>query len=39
MKRQVYFISDGTTITAQTLGKSLLNQFEQIDFELIILSI
>lgn len=32
MKRQVYFISDGTAITAETLGKSLLTQFDQITF-------
>ena len=37
MKRQVYFISDGTAITAETLGKSLLTQFEQIEFEFITL--
>ncbi|MEZ5524108.1 MAG: pyruvate, water dikinase regulatory protein [Pseudomonadales bacterium] len=33
MKRRVYFISDGTAITAETLGKSLLTQFEQVSFE------
>lgn len=33
MKRQVYFISDGTAITAETLGKSLLTQFEQVEFD------
>lgn len=37
MKRQVYFISDGTAITAETLGKSLLTQFEQVEFEFITL--
>lgn len=37
MKRQVYFISDSTAITAETLGKSLLTQFEKIDFEFITL--
>lgn len=37
MKRHVYFISDGTAITAETLGKSLLTQFEQIEFEFITL--
>lgn len=33
MKRSVFFISDGTGITAETLGHSLLSQFEGIDFE------
>lgn len=33
MKRQVYFISDGTAITAETLGKSLLAQFDDVDFD------
>lgn len=33
MKRTVFFISDGTGITAETLGHSLLAQFESIDFE------
>lgn len=33
MKRQAFFISDGTGITAETLGHSLLSQFESIDFE------
>jgi [pyruvate, water dikinase]-phosphate phosphotransferase / [pyruvate, water dikinase] kinase len=37
MKRQVYFISDGTAITAETLGKSLLTQFEQVEFEFVTL--
>lgn len=32
MKRQAFFISDGTGITAETLGHSLLAQFESIDF-------
>lgn len=32
MKRYVFFISDGTGITAQSLGVSLLTQFETIDF-------
>jgi [pyruvate, water dikinase]-phosphate phosphotransferase / [pyruvate, water dikinase] kinase len=32
-KRTVFFISDGTGITAENLGKSLLTQFEQIPFE------
>lgn len=33
MKRCVFFISDGTGITAETLGHSLLSQFEGIEFE------
>lgn len=33
MKRYAYFISDGTGITAETLGNSLLSQFDQIQFE------
>lgn len=33
MKRSVFFISDGTGITAETLGHSLLAQFDQIEFE------
>ena len=33
MKRTVFFISDGTGITAETLGHSLLAQFDGIDFE------
>lgn len=32
MKRTVFFISDGTGITAETLGHSLLTQFEEIEF-------
>lgn len=32
MKRTAFFISDGTGITAETLGQSLLTQFENIDF-------
>src|SRR3990167_9309798 len=32
MKRTVFFISDGTGITAETLGHSLLAQFDGIDF-------
>ena len=30
--RPVYFVSDGTGITAEALGHSLLTQFEGIDF-------
>jgi len=33
MKRTAFFISDGTGITAETLGNSLLAQFEHIEFE------
>lgn len=33
MKRTVFFISDGTGITAETLGHSLLAQFDAIEFE------
>ena len=32
MKRTAFFISDGTGITAETLGQSLLAQFENITF-------
>ncbi|KTC65892.1 putative phosphotransferase [Legionella adelaidensis] len=33
MKRYVFMISDGTGITAESLGNSLVSQFEQIEFE------
>lgn len=33
MKRYVFLISDGTGITAQNLGQSLISQFENIQFE------
>jgi regulator of PEP synthase PpsR (kinase-PPPase family) len=33
MKRTAFFVSDGTGITAEALGQSLLAQFEKIDFE------
>jgi len=33
MKRTVYFVSESTGITAETLGHSLLSQFEGVDFE------
>lgn len=33
MKRYVFMVSDGTGITAETLGNSLMTQFENIDFE------
>lgn len=32
MRRTVFFISDGTAITTETLGHSLLTQFPDIDF-------
>ena len=31
-KRTIIFVSDGTGITAETLGNGLLSQFEGIDF-------
>lgn len=37
MKRTAFFISDGTGITAEALGQSLLAQFEKIEFERITL--
>lgn len=33
MKRHVYMLSDGTGITAEALGNSLITQFENIQFE------
>lgn len=33
MQRTAFFISDGTGITAETLGNSLLSQFDGIEFE------
>jgi len=36
-RRTVFFVSDGTGITAQMLGNSLLTQFEGVDFEQITL--
>lgn len=33
MKRTAFFISDGTGITSETLGRSLLAQFASIEFE------
>lgn len=33
MKRAVFIISDGTGITAENLGNSLITQFEDIEFE------
>lgn len=32
-KRQVFFLSDRTGITAETLGNSLLSQFDDVDFQ------
>ena len=34
IKRSVFFISDGTAITAETLGHSLLAQFPNVDFNI-----
>ena len=31
-RRTVFFVSDGTGITAQMLGQSLLTQFESVEF-------
>ncbi len=33
MKRTVYFVSESTGITAETLGHSLISQFDTVDFE------
>ena len=33
MKRTIFFVSDGTGITAETVGHTLLTQFGSIDFE------
>ncbi|WP_295538438.1 pyruvate, water dikinase regulatory protein [uncultured Thiohalocapsa sp.] len=33
MKRTVYFVSESTGITAETMGLSLLSQFDTVDFE------
>lgn len=35
MSRTAFFISDGTGITAETLGRSLLAQFENIDIHMV----
>lgn len=37
MKRSVFYISEGTAITAESLGRSLLTQFEGISFQQVIL--
>lgn len=34
VQRSVFFISDGTAITAETLGHSLLAQFPDVDFDI-----
>lgn len=34
IKRSVFFVSDGTAITAETLGHSLLAQFPNVDFDI-----
>ena len=34
IKRSVFFISDGTAITAETLGHSLLAQFPHVNFDI-----
>ena len=33
MRRTIFFVSDGTGITAETLGHTLLTQFEHVDYE------
>ena len=33
MARQIFYISDGTGITAETIGHSVLTQFESVEFE------
>ena len=38
MRRTVYFVSDGTGITSQMLGHSLLTQFEGVEFEQVTMS-
>ena len=35
-KRTIFFISDGTGITAEMLGHSLLTQFEAIEFSQVV---
>lgn len=37
IKRHVFIISDGTGITAQNLGNSLMSQFKNIEFEKVIM--
>jgi [pyruvate, water dikinase]-phosphate phosphotransferase / [pyruvate, water dikinase] kinase len=38
MRRKVFFVSDGTGITSQMLGHSLLTQFEGVEFDQITMS-
>ena len=33
LKRTVFFVSDGTGLTAEALGHSLLTQFEDVEFK------
>ena len=33
MRRTIFFVSDGTGITAETMGHTLLTQFEQVDYK------
>lgn len=33
MRRTVFFVSDGTGITAETIGNTMLTQFEQVEFD------
>jgi regulator of PEP synthase PpsR (kinase-PPPase family) len=33
MRRTIFFVSDGTGITAETLGHTLLTQFEHVDYQ------
>ena len=33
MARRIFYISDGTGITAETIGHSVLTQFESVEFE------
>ncbi|MEO5625528.1 MAG: kinase/pyrophosphorylase, partial [Dokdonella sp.] len=33
MRRTIFYVSDGTGITAETIGHSVLTQFDSVDFE------
>ena len=33
MRRTIFYVSDGTGITAETIGHSVLTQFDGVDFE------
>ena len=33
MRRTIYYVSDGTGITAETIGHSVLTQFDGVDFQ------